>query len=171
MFNTMTLTKAFGALCGALLFFLLGGWAAESLYHVGGDDEVQGYVLIAEDAESEAEEEEVIEVAFADVYPTADASSGERIFRQCTACHRLDPGVHGVGPSLYGVVGRQMASADGFSYSDALLALEGEWTPEEISAYIENPRAYAPGNAMAFNGLRDVEDRANLIAYLATAGE
>ncbi|MBY6202661.1 cytochrome c family protein [Maritalea mobilis] len=167
MFDTMTLTKAFGALCGALLFFLLGGWAAESLYHVGGDDEVQGYVLITEDADSEAEEEEVIEVAFADVYATADAAAGERLWRQCQACHALN-GTDGVGPHLNGVVDRPKHSVDGFNYSDALLALEGAWTPENISNFIANPRAYAQGTAMSYAGMRDIEDRANLIAYLAT---
>jgi cytochrome c len=65
-------------------------------------------------------------------------------------------------------VGRPKHSAEGFSYSDALLSQDGDWTPENISAFLENPRGYAPGTAMAYNGMSDVEDRANLIAYLAT---
>jgi cytochrome c len=59
-------------------------------------------------------------------------------------------------------------SAEGFGYSDALLSQDGDWTPENLSAFLENPRGYAPGTAMAYNGMSDVEDRANLIAYLAT---
>ena len=171
MFDTMTITKAFGSICGALLILLLGGWAAEGLYNVDrhGEDHVRGYVIIDEDAmEDEAPAEEVVEVAFADVYAAADAGAGERLWRQCQACHALNPGQNGVGPYLHGVVGRPIAAADGYSYSDALASLDQEWTPENISGFIENPRGWAPGTAMAYNGLADIEDRANLIAYLAT---
>jgi cytochrome c len=173
MFDMMTITKAGASVCAALLFLLLGGWAAESLYHVGGkhhagDDHeaVQGY-RIAVDTGNEAVEE-VVEIAFADVYATADASAGERQWRQCSACHKLEAGANGTGPYLHGVVGREKHTAQGFDYSDGLLATTGAWTPENISEFLLNPRAYAPGTKMAYRGLPDVQDRANLIAYLAT---
>ena len=171
MFDTMTITKGFGALCGALLILLLGGWAAEGLYNVDrhGEDHVRGYVIIDETAEADAAEaEEVVEVPFEEVYASADAGAGERLWRQCQACHALNPGQNGVGPYLHGVVGRQIAAADGFSYSDALASLDEAWTPENLSGFLENPRGWAPGTAMAYNGMGDVEDRANLIAYLET---
>jgi cytochrome c len=170
MFNTMTITKAFASVCGAMLVLLLGGWAAEGLYNIDrGHDAPRGYaIVIEEDDGADAVEEEVVEVAFADVYASADPAAGERLWRQCSACHVLEPGENRVGPYLHGVVNRPKHSAEGFGYSDALLSQDGEWTPENISAFIENPRAYAPGTAMAYAGLRDVEDRANLIAYLAT---
>ena len=63
------------------------------------------------------------------------------------------------------------AASEGFNYSDVLASMGGDWTPENLSAFIENPRGYAPGTAMAYNGMRDIEDRANLIAYLATTSE
>jgi cytochrome c len=170
MFDTMTITKAFGSLCGAMLILLLGGWAAEGLYNVDrhGEDHVRGYVIIDEEADMAELEQEVVEIAFAEVYAAADAGAGERLWRQCQACHALNPGQNGVGPYLHGVVGRPKHSAEGFGYSDALLELDGDWTPENISDFLENPRGYAPGTAMAYNGMSDVEDRANLIAYLAT---
>ena len=170
MFNTMTITKAFGSVCAAMLVFLLGGWAADSLYGIDshGDDHVRGYVIIEEGAEEMASAEPEAEVPFEEVYASADAGAGERLWRQCSACHALEPGVNGVGPYLHGVVGRDKAAVDGFSYSDALAGLDGDWTPENISGFIENPRSYAPGTAMAYNGMRDIEDRANLVAYLAT---
>jgi len=169
MFDTMTITKAFASVCGAMLVLLLGGWAAESLYNIDRNNETPGFaILIEEDEVSDEPEEEVVEVAFADVYAEADASAGERLWRQCSACHQLEPGANGVGPYLHGVVDRPKHAAEGFDYSSALLELEGDWTPENLSSFIENPRSYAPGTAMAYNGMRDVEDRANLIAYLAT---
>jgi cytochrome c len=171
MFDTMTITKGFGAFCGALLILLLGGWAAEGLYNVDrhGEDHVRGYVIIDETADTaEAEAEEVVEVPFEEVYASADAGAGERLWRQCQACHALNPGQNGVGPYLHGVVERPIGAADGFSYSDALASLDQAWTPENLSGFLENPRGWAPGTAMAYAGMSDVEDRANLIAYLAT---
>lgn len=172
MFDTMTITKGFGAFCGALLILLLGGWAAEGLYNVDrhGEDHVRGYVIIEEGADMAAAEEQEAEPerSFEEVYASADAGAGERLWRQCQACHALNPGQNGVGPYLHGVVGRAKHAVEGFNYSDALLSLEGDWTPENLSGFIENPREYAPGTAMSYAGMSDIEDRANLIAYLAT---
>ncbi|WP_439137478.1 c-type cytochrome [Roseicyclus sp.] len=170
MFDTMTITKAFASVCGAMLVLLLGGWAAESLYNIEqhGDDHVSGYAILVEEHGEEEVVEEVIEVAFADVYASADAAAGERLWRQCGACHQLNPGANGVGPYLHGVVGRPKGAAVGFNYSATLSGMGGEWSPENLAGFLENPRGYAPGTSMSYNGMRDVGDRANLIAYLAT---
>jgi cytochrome c len=71
---------------------------------------------------------------------------------------------------LNGVVGREKGSVADYAYSDALMGLGQDWTPENISGFLLNPREYAPGTKMAYRGMSDVEDRANLIAYLATTG-
>mgnify|MGYP005847760825 CR=1 FL=1 len=171
--DTMTLTKTVGALCAALLVFLLFGWASESLYHGGhGGHGEQAYVIdtgeedAAETAEAGAEEA----VPFAEVFAAADPGAGEALWRQCQACHKLD-GTDGTGPHLNGVVDRPKASVAGFSYSETLAGMAGDtWTPENLNAFLENPRGYAPGTKMSYNGMRRVEDRANLIAYLATTG-
>ena len=117
-------------------------------------------------------DEEVVEdveaVDFATVYASAEADKGARLFRQCSACHKLEAGANGTGPYLHGVVGRAKAAVDGFNYSDTLASMGGEWTPENLSGFLESPRNYAPGTSMGYSGMRDVEDRANLIAYLAT---
>jgi cytochrome c len=168
MFDTMTITKAGGALCGSLLVFLLGGWAAEGLYHTGGghgDEVVQGYVI---DTGAEETETAVEEVDFATLYAAADAAAGEKVFAKCKACHKVD-GNDGTGPHLNGVVDRAKAASAGFGYSDALKAMaDTAWSPENLYAFLENPRGYAPGNKMSFAGLPKSEDRVNLIAYLAT---
>lgn len=172
MFDTMTITKTGGGLLGALLLFLLGGWAADSLYSVGGEEggeeHARGYVIDTGEDEDAGEEmaEEVVEVPFAEIYAAASAADGEGLWRQCAACHATEAGSNGVGPYLFGVVGRAQGAAEGFNYSDALAGLGGEWTPEALSAFLENPADYAPGTAMRFRGISDVEDRANLIAYL-----
>ena len=171
MFDTMTFTKVVGSFCGALLIFLLGKWAAEELYHVGGHhgEEVAVYVIDTGDGESEeAAEEEVVEVNFDTLLETADASAGERQWGKCRACHKLEAGENGAGPYLYNVVGREVGVAEGFNYSGALNEVADVWTVENLYYFIENPRGWAPGTSMGFAGLGKSEDRANLIAYLAT---
>jgi len=96
-----------------------------------------------------------------------DPRAGSRIWRQCSACHVADQEQNRVGPHLVDVIGREKASVEGFRYSDALTELEGRWTPDDMSAWLEDPRGYAPGNRMSFNGLSDAQDRADLLAYLA----
>ncbi|GER07494.1 cytochrome c [Iodidimonas muriae] len=101
-----------------------------------------------------------------------DADIGAKIFRRCQACHTVNEGQHRVGPSLYDVVGRKAGSAEGFTrYSDAMTSSGITWTEDTLSAYLENPRQYIPGNKMAFPGLRKEEDRDNVIAFIERASD
>ena len=172
MFDTMTMTKIVGGFCGMFLLFLLGGWAADLIYHGDGghgeDGVEQAYAIPVEDSGSGGEEE--AGVPFEELYAAADASAGEGVWRNCRSCHALEDGQNGTGPHLYGVVGRQVASVPGFNYSGALVEVADVWDPEHLNGFLENPRGYAPGTAMTYSGLRSAEDRANLIAYLATIG-
>lgn len=173
MFDTMTVTKAGGALCGAFLIFLLGKWAAESLYNTepashGGEEVAQAYSIdtgAAAGGEAAAEEGP----DFATIFAAADAAAGEKVFGKCKACHKVDGG-DGTGPHLNGVVGRAVASVAGFGYSDGLKGLGGNWEPERMNEFLTSPKAYAPGTKMSFAGLPKPEDRANVIAYLQSLG-
>ncbi|WP_246175784.1 c-type cytochrome [Roseovarius bejariae] len=164
----MTLTKVVGAFCGALLIFLLGGWAAELIYHTGGghgDGHEQAYVIdTGEDEGGEAEED--TGPSFEELFVAADAGKGERIFNKCKACHNLEKGANATGPYLYGVVGRDVDTAEGYSYSGSLEKVADVWTPQNLQAFLENPAGYAPGTTMGFAGVKKMEDRANLIAFL-----
>ncbi|WP_299359557.1 cytochrome c family protein [uncultured Paracoccus sp.] len=178
MFNTMTITKAAGALIGSLLFLLLVSWGASALYHVGptghvaeGEEHPQAYRIAVDDGGAEGEEEAADEGPdFATLLASADAGAGERVFGKCRACHKLDGG-SATGPYLNGVVGRPVASVDGFSYSDAMVAHAAEaptWEPEALQTFLEDPKGVVPGTKMVFAGLDKPEDRANVIAYLQT---
>lgn len=170
MLDTMTLTKAVAAFCAMFLVLLLGRWAADTIYYVGGHGygEEQAYVIDTGEGETTDEPAEV--VGFETVFAAADASAGERLWRQCAACHRLD-GTDGTGPHLNGVVGREKAIVAGYAYSDGALAQAGQaWTPDNLQQFLESPRDYMPGTKMSYSGMDDIEDRANLIAYLAATG-
>ena len=176
MFNTMTVTKAAGALIGALLFLLLVSWFASSLYHIGpsghvaeGEAHPQAYTIPVEDAAPAEGEEAAAEEGpdFATLLASADAAAGEKVFGKCKSCHKLD-GTDGVGPHLNGVVGRAVAAAEGFAYSDAMAAHGGAWEPEPLQAFLADPKGVVPGTKMSFAGLKKAEERANVIAYLQT---
>ncbi|MEL6585394.1 MAG: c-type cytochrome [Pseudomonadota bacterium] len=172
--DTMTITKAGAAFCGSLLVLLLGAWAAEGLYHVGGghgEDHAQGYVILDEASEdTEVAEEAEPEVPFEEVFVNASAADGERLWRACAACHKLEDGANGTGPHLYGVVGREKAAIGEYSYSEAMASQDGAWTPDNLNAFLLKPTDYTPGTKMSYRGMPDIEDRANLIAYLQTYG-
>jgi cytochrome c len=100
---------------------------------------------------------------------TASADAGKEGFGKCKACHSVEPGKNGTGPSLAGVVGRKLASVPGFNYSDALKNKGGEWTPEALATFLNNPREAIPGNKMSFGGFKgDTAGLADMIAYLKT---
>jgi len=99
-----------------------------------------------------------------------DAERGEKIFKKCKSCHQVgDSAKNRVGPHLNGLFGREAASIEGFKYSKSLkrAGVDGVvWHLETLSAYIENPKAFASGTRMNFKGLKDEEDRNDLLAYL-----
>lgn len=161
--DTMTLTKVTAGLCGSLLVLLLAKWAAEGLYHMDSHGEAS-YVIETED--DGASQEAAVEVSFDELMASADVDKGAKVFKKCGACHKLEDGVNSTGPSLYGVVGRPVASAAGFGYSAALTGLGGDWSAENLDGFLTKPSAYASGTSMSFAGLSKVADRVNLIAYL-----
>ena len=172
MFDTMTLTKATAAFCGAFLILLLGKWGAETIYHVGahghGGEVKQAYVIEVEEVDTGTTEEEG--PSLAELLAVADVEKGAKAYGKCKACHKLDEGANSTGPTLYNVVDRAVGSVDGFGYSGKLVAVAETWSPENLDSFIENPKKFAPGTKMSFSGIKKAKDRANLIAYLATIG-
>lgn len=99
----------------------------------------------------------------------ADLAKGQAAARACAACHDFaQGGPNRVGPNLWGVVGRKIGSHPGFAYSTAVASHPGNWTYEELDAYLTSPSRAMPGNKMAFPGIRNAQDRANVIAYLGS---
>jgi cytochrome c len=97
-----------------------------------------------------------------------DPAAGKTVFNKCAVCHTIDPAKKGLGPTLFGVVGRHSASLEGFSYSPAMKAADKTWDEATLDAYLTNPQAMVKGSKMIFPGLPKPEDRANVIAYLST---
>jgi cytochrome c len=105
----------------------------------------------------------------APVANAADAKAGQGIFSRCAACHTVQKGgANGLGPDLFGVVGRKAGSKPDFSYSGAMKNAGFTWTPQKLDAYIAHPAEVVPGNRMAFAGIPDAKQRADVVAYLGT---
>ena len=100
----------------------------------------------------------------------ADLARGERSFRaKCASCHTIEEGgSNGTGPNLYATMGAAKMSHAGFSYSSALGNTEGDWSWENMDSWLKNPSSYARGTSMAFAGLNRDDERASVLAYLAS---
>jgi cytochrome c len=97
---------------------------------------------------------------------TGDSVAGARVFAQCRTCHVVEEGVNRVGPSLHGIIDRTAGQVAGYSYSTANLNSGAVWDNATLFTYLENPRGFMPGTKMAFVGLRNPQQRADVIAYL-----
>lgn len=110
-------------------------------------------------------------VPLANLLAAADPAKGEAVFAKCAACHTVNAGgANGIGPNLFGALGKPHGHVAGFAYSDALKSVPGNWDFEGMNAWLTSPRKYAPGTKMSFAGLSSAEDRANLIVYLNSQG-
>lgn len=98
----------------------------------------------------------------------ADVEAGKKAFNKCAACHSVEPGKTKVGPSLWGVYGRKSGTLEGYAYSAAMKDSNLTWDTATLDTYLEKPSSVVKGSKMAFAGIKDPEERANVIAYLQT---
>ena len=97
---------------------------------------------------------------------TGDAARGKAKFAQCAACHALEAGKNGLGPSLHNVIGHPAGQVPAFVYSPAMKASQRVWDEPTLYLYLENPRKVIPGTKMSYAGMRDSQARADVIAYI-----
>lgn len=113
----------------------------------------------------------VVSMATLTVHAAGDAKNGATLFRQCLACHSLDPGRHLTGPSLASIFGKKAGTAQGFGrYSDVLKGAGVTWTDETLDAWLESPTEFFPGTSMRVAGIAERQARLDLIAFLKAVG-
>lgn len=170
--DSSEINKILGGVLSVFLVFLLLNFAGGKIYGTGEGGH-HGPQILAFAIETGAgdfeEEEEVEEIDLLALAASADIAAGQKVFNKCKACHKVEDGANAVGPHLWGIVGRDIGGVDGYGYSGIFEELPGNWTLAELSAFLENPKSYASGTKMAFAGLKDPEDRVNLIVYLNEA--
>ncbi len=99
-----------------------------------------------------------------------DAAAGEKVYRKCKACHALEEGKNKVGPSLFGVIGREAGAVEGFKYSKAMMESGLTWDDETLEKYLTKPKDLVPKTKMSFAGLKKEDDIENVIAYIKANG-
>tara|TARA_B100000900_G_scaffold210029_1_gene177970 strand:+ start:1525 stop:2061 length:537 start_codon:yes stop_codon:yes gene_type:complete len=131
--------------------------------------EKPGYAVEVEQASSSSISETVeeVKVDISALMALGDATSGEKIFKKCAACHSINKGgAHKIGPALYNVVGRKIGDQSDYKYSKALVEYGKEWNFEELNGFLLKPSKWIKGTKMAYAGLRKEQDRASVIKYL-----
>lgn len=168
-----------GAFLGTVFVLMSVSIASEGIFHSGAPEK-EGFTIAAEESGEEAAagggEEAAAAVPIATLLASADASAGEAVFKKCAACHTSEKGgPNKVGPNLWDIVNRPIASHEGFSYSAAMTTFsEGQkvvWDFDHLNHFLTAPKKYIAGTAMGFAGVKKDDERANLIAYLHTLSD
>lgn len=155
-----------GGVLSALLVIFGANTFVDIIYPKGGEPEAGGAHGAAEVADKGAAQEGP-KLSLAAMLGKADVASGEKAAKKCAACHTFDQGgPNKIGPNLHGIVGHQVASHDGFAYSEALKAFGGAWDYEKLDCFLKDPKGCVAGTKMAFAGVKKDSERADLIAYL-----
>lgn len=174
--NGFELNKIFAALVLAMLVAYLAGFIAKEVTHPEIPEKIAFPVAdlkIAEAAPADtgapAAKADPIEPLLA----AADPAAGQKVSRACTACHGFEKDApNKVGPHLWGIVGRTVAEVTDFAYSDGMKSHhDRKWSYEELNQFLFHPKIHVPGTKMAYAGLKDAKDRANLIAWLRTLAD
>lgn len=176
--NSFEFNKIVGAVLATIFVLFGGSILAEGLFHSEAP-ETPGYEIVAAEAEAGGAEggtAKAEDPPIAALLQTADAEAGAGQFKKCAACHTAEKGgANKVGPHLWDVVNRPIASVSDFAYSAGMTEFSQggsvNWDFDHLDGFLKNPKGYVSGTAMGFAGLKDPEARAELIAYLRTLSD
>ena len=167
--DSFEINKIIAAVLLIALLVIGIGKISDIAFHVDKPKKSAYKVDIQESSQISSSTTEKIEekVDISALLALGDASHGEKVFKKCSACHLINKGgANKIGPALYGVIGRKVASKQDYKYSKAMAAYDKDWTFEEMNGYLKKPQSYIKGTKMAFAGLRKEKDRASVILYL-----
>jgi len=167
--NSFEINKILGAVLGTCLVLLAVHLAAGAIFTPPVPAKPGYEVAVQEAQPAQPGAAKPASQSFDTLLATASPERGAQVAKQCTICHNLQEGQGPkVGPDLYGVVGRAVASVASFHYSAPLKAKGGTWTFDALNKWLADPRADVAGTAMTFAGIANEKQRADLIAYLNT---
>ena len=167
--DSFEINKVIAAVLMVALLVIGLGKISDLVFHVE-KPKTPGYAVEVEQIASSSVSTPTIEEKKVDIVALmalGDATSGEKIFKKCAACHSIvKGGKNKIGPALYNVVGRKVGGVSDYKYSKALSGYEKSWTLEELNGFLLKPSKWIKGTKMAYAGLRKEKDRASVIKYL-----
>tara|TARA_B100001059_G_C17508049_1_gene414370 strand:- start:113 stop:652 length:540 start_codon:yes stop_codon:yes gene_type:complete len=167
--DSFEINKVIAAVLMVVLLVIGLGKISDLVFHVE-KPKTPGYAVEVEQIASSSVSTSTIEEMKVDIVALmalGDATSGEKIFKKCAACHSIvKGGKNKIGPALYNVVGRKVGGVSDYKYSKALSGYEKSWTLEELNGFLLKPAKWIKGTKMAYAGLRKEKDRASVIKYL-----
>jgi cytochrome c len=167
--NSFELNKILGALLGTCLILLAVHIVSGAIFSTPAPAKPGYEIVVKEEKPGQQEAAKPAEQPIENLLASGSVEHGATVAKQCAICHNFQEGQGPkVGPDLYDVVGRKIASVPGFNYSAALKAKAGTWTFDELNKWLLDPRADVPGTAMTFAGLPNDKQRADVIDYLDT---
>jgi cytochrome c len=174
--DSFEMNKLIGALLGTVFVVFSVALISDGLFSSPAPEKPGFEIVAAEEPAEGGAAEPAAPQPIGPLLAAADPKAGEAIFKKCAACHTGDKGgANKVGPNLWGIVNRVVASHEGYAYSAGMKAFsdggKAVWDYDHLSGFLTAPKAYVKGTAMGFGGLKKVEDRAALIAYLRTLAD
>jgi cytochrome c len=169
--NSFELNKVLGAILGTCLITLALNIAAGAIF-APEKPAKPGYAIAVKESEGGEKKTEEAAKPLPVRLASASPEKGQATAKQCQACHTFEKGgPNRVGPNLYGVVGEDRGQGRGFNFSVAMKSKGGKWTFDELDKFLADPRAYIPGTAMTFAGLKNDQQRADVIDFLNKQSE
>ena len=169
--SSFEINKIMGSIFSVILLLLIIKNLSSILYPIQKvtDIIIQKSTKISnlENIDKEEINDDNIEVNIEERLTTANISDGKKFAKKCVACHSFEiDGPNKIGPNLYNIHERQIASISTFKYSKALNSITDKWDNNNLDLFLKNPKKWAPGTKMSYVGIKKGEDRANLIKYL-----
>ena len=173
--DSFEFNKLIGGLLGAVFIVFSISIASDAIF-ASPSPEKPGFIIEAAEEGPTEGPAVPVEEPIAVLLASANPEAGAAVFKKCTACHTAESGgANKVGPNLWSIVNRPLASHEGFAYSAAMkeFAQGGSvvWDYQHLSDFLASPKGYIKGTAMGFAGVKKPDERANLIAYLRTLSD
>jgi cytochrome c len=168
--DTFELNKWAGAILGSLLVLMLVNEIGNLLVRPRHLEKAAIAINVPDDggaAASASAAKAEPEKPLGELLAAGDPASGEKVAKKCATCHTFNSGgANKIGPNLHNIVGGKKAGSEGFSYSNAMQGKGGNWSYEDLNAFLADPKGFVAGTKMTFAGLKKGQERADLIAYL-----
>jgi len=164
--SSFEINKIMGAIFSVILLILVINNITTILYEEE-DTSVEIKIKTIEKDIAEEKVEKIVDINIEERLINADIDKGLKMVKKCEACHTfIKDGKNKIGPNLYNIISRKIASLEGFKYSNSLNEKNDYWSNKNLDKFLTNPKKWAPGTKMIFIGIKNPQDRANLIKYL-----